>query len=144
MFLSCKRQLIFKTVTRGWNVEMLFCSCWTERQSGEGMGEDGAEPVSGFKAQWCTAWNAKGLHSFEGNILSERDRAVGVERSTPEHIHFTVFSSNLPLDIASLPLKAIILPFAIIYVSKPPLTHILTLCVHSAQGNEPPASCDSH
>lgn len=76
------------------------------------------------------------IAEFRMKCLSERDRALGVVRSTPEHIHFTVFSSNLPLDITSLPLQAIIPPFAIIYVSKPSRTHILTVYVHSQQKGE--------
>lgn len=105
MFLSSRGQLILKTPKQVWNVKMLFCSCWAERQSGERLRENRGNRVSGFEAQWFRAGNAKRLHSLEGSILSERDRAGGVLRSPPEHIHFTAFSSTLPLDIFLFPFK---------------------------------------
>lgn len=55
----------------------------------------------------------------------ERGRG-GEVISPPEHIHFTVFSSTLPLDITSLSLQAIIPPFAIIYVAKKAFTYTHT------------------
>lgn len=49
----------------------------------------------------------------------DRQRGGGGDGiSPPEHIHFTVFSSNYPPGITSLPLQVIILPFAVIYMAK--------------------------
>lgn len=68
--------------------------------------------------------------------LIQRDGEREVEViSPPEHIHFTVFSSTLPLDITSSPLQAIIPPFAIIYVAKSLHLHtyLSCLCTHTAK-----------
>lgn len=64
----------------------------------------------------------------------ERERG-GEVISPPEHIHFTVFSSTLPVDITSLPLQAIIPPFAIIYVAKSLHLHTYLpyLCTHTTE-----------
>ena len=98
--------------------------------------------VSGLEGQWCRARDTKRLHSLEGNIFvwvregwRERERG-GEVISPPEHIHFTVFSSTLPLDITSHPLQVIIPLFTITHVAKTfTYTHVLpySMCTLTPQ-----------
>lgn len=94
--------------------------------------------LSGFERQWYRGRDKKRLHSLEGNIWSEWKREGdrgGEVISPPEHIHFTVFSSNLPPDVTSLPLLAIIPPFAIIYVAKSLQLHTYLSCLCTRTAN---------
>lgn len=100
--------------------------------------EESRERVSGFERQWCRARDTKRLHSLEGNILSEPERdgergRGGEVISPPEHIHFTVFSSTLPLDITSFPSSDYPSIHHYICGKKRPYTHTYHVCALTLQ-----------